>query len=394
MRLRPSFSLRLIALLIVGAIAAVSGVATRSTTTSTSTATTTTTTSYTKVREPADARETDADVATANARAASTGTVSVNSGWAAGVPLKMPSGANTDCGASWSGNADSAGRVYHGCGYKIQIRDAKGAIIAQYDPGETYNGTRVPIGRRDVAPSPDGTYIYYSVGDRLDTGFTQAQLNAGWGSIHRLKKTSTGYTRDTTFSVGPVNPETGALQKSSDGWGTRYLAVGADGTVFTTSNAFLLAYSPTGSLVGVYGGYGATGAASGFDVMEGVAANRAGTYIYATEQSHQYIARFAKNSAGKWVPDKVVGTRDRVASCVAGENLFASPYDIGTDGAGNVYIADTTCGRILQYDANLAYRLTVLSITNCNLCFKPHGLAISNTGSVILPWYNQVFAKK
>jgi hypothetical protein len=312
-------------------------------------------------------------------------------GWLPPVKLKGPAGAVVKCGSTWSGGSDADGLVYHACGGgKIHVRGPKGALKDVIDPNES-----APVGRRDVAPNAAGTIVYYSVGDRVDTDLTPAQLAAGWGSVHRAKRNANGvWKRDANWSAGPFRLYGGAP------WSGRYLTVGADGIVYTSVNAFVFAidgagrvraneygqYDAAGTRIGgPIAGYDAVGAAPGFNVVEGLAMSADGSYLYATEEDYDYVARFVRDAAGAWTPDTIAGV-PKDPECDA--SRFAAPYDVGTTKAGSVIVANTTCGEIRLLDAALTHRGTIVDLDTL-----PHGVAIAGNGALILPWRNEIYAR-
>lgn len=319
-------------------------------------------------------------------------TTRLDPGYKGGYALKNSAGTAYTCGDHWSGGGDSYGRMYFGCRDLIHIVDATGKLLRRLNPAEG------PVGRRDVAPTPDGKTVYYTVGLRQDSGVTAPQ-----GSVHRMIKYYNAETsrwkwkRDTTFSVGPFKLFGGATA-----WSGRYLSVDSAGNLYVTVNSFVFIFDKSGrTLADEYGQYDASGnkigqpigdynsdPASGkpaFDVVEGIAVNRSGTRLWAVDQRHWFVARFDRRADGSWAYAKKVGTPDiQSADCV--DDNFASPYDVGIDANENVYVADTTCGRIRRFDRELAPTGTILQISACNLCFKPHGIVVGSRGDFILPY--------
>jgi hypothetical protein len=211
-----------------------------------------------------------------------------------------------------------------------------------------------------------------------------------------MKRNAKGvWKRDAKWSVGPFELYGGTP------WAGRYLTVGADGIVYVSVNAFVLAFDHAGRtradeygqydaagtrIGGPIGGYDAVGPAPGFDVIEGLASSFDGQYLYAVEQRHNYVARFVRDAAGAWTPDRVAGTPKQYA-CES-SNRLSSPYDVGTSKNGDVYIVNTTCGEIRRYGADLTLRGVVLKLATL-----PHGIALAGNGAFILPWRNEVYAR-
>jgi hypothetical protein len=345
--------------------------------------------------EPALADEGDDGVAATAPMLARVVATTLDSTWAAPTKLRNEAGNVVKCGATWSGDLDASGRVYHACGGRsIHVRGNKGAIKDTILTGET-----APVGRRDVAPNAAGTLVYYSVGDRVDTGLTRAQLDAGWGGIHRMKLTAAGtWKRDTKFSFGPFKVYGGKP------WSTRYMTVAPDGTLYTSVNAFVYAvdtagrtradeygqYDAAGTRIGpAIGGYDQPAPAADYNVVEGLAMNADGTHLYATEEDYDYVTRFTRDAAGAWIADRVAGTPHSPTDTCADSRL-AAPYDVGVTAAGSVLVANTTCAEIRLYDADLVQKGTVVK----GLSSLPHGMALAGNGALVLPWRNEIYIRK
>lgn len=314
--------------------------------------------------------------------------------WAAPAKLKLANGNVTKCGSAFSGAGDAAGKVYHACGSQIHIRSNTGVLKTAFSPGET-----LPIGQRDVAVNSAGTIVYYTVGQRKDTGFTSTELSNGTGSVHRAKLVNGKWVRDKAFKLGPFD-----LWGSK--WGARYLTVGTDGTLYISVNQFVFAYDAAGRRLadheGQYnvgntkistkpiGGYDNPLMPSGYNIIQGIASSYDGRYLYVVEQDYDHIARLVRDSSGAWVTDKIAGT-PQSPSCAAPN--FSSPYDIATLKNGQVLVANTTCGEIRYLDATLATSGTALRIADCNLCFLPHGIAVAANGAFVLPYKNEIYKR-
>jgi hypothetical protein len=237
----------------------------------------------------------------------------------------------------------------------------------------------------------------------VDTDLTAAQKAAGWGSVHRVRKNAKGdWVRDAKFSFGPFD-----LNGNGNPWSARYLAVGADGTLYTTVNAYVYAIDTAGRIrADQYGQYDANGVrigapiggydwgapTDGYNVVEGIAASFDGAYLYITEEDYDYVTRYVRGANGLWTPDKVAGTPHHATDTCTDAGL-AAPYDVAVTSAGSVVVANTTCGELRRYSSDLVQQETVLRIYDCNLCFKPHGIAMASGGAFVLPWRNEVYAR-
>lgn len=323
-------------------------------------------------------------------------------------PLWKPAAALTEldrvtpsaCTDNWSGGGDAAGKIFHGCGDRIHIRSASGVLLKVLNPND---GT---IARRDVAPGAAGDVVYYTVGKRKDTGLTSAELAAGWGSVHRMTRTRKAdgtyvWAKDPAFTFGPFK-----LYGGSE-WSARYLTVTPDGTLYTTVNAFVYSvdvngrvrsneygqYNAAGVRIGnPIAGYDADGSAPGFSVVEGIASSVDGAHLFVTEQDYDYVVRYSRDAAGAWRVDRLAGV-PHSQSLTCADALFASPYDIGVTAAGSVMVADTTCGRVRRFNLELTELGNAMSITQCGLCFKPHGLAVGSKGDFLLPYQGSFYDK-
>lgn len=342
--------------------------------------------------------------------------ISVYEGYSAD-PLKKKGkkGKLLKCKGGHAGGADAAGNFYFGCNKSIQVVSPKGKRISKAtkkalaeQEGRGKFAPRFTV-KSDVAPHPSGNEIYYIVtSSKLKT---HARPNCSeedpgaMGEVHRLTKKGKKWVRDTAFAI-PTWEVDGV--GCGDGgtkawWRNSYVAVDGKGRVFTTKNEFVWVYETANGgatqipnwekdgdfqLPGTIGSY-----ADGAATFMGVAVaddGKGGTTVYVAAQSPMgEIWRYDELEPGKWTRN--VGA---TISTTDGTNKLSSPYDVGVDASGNVYVANTSAAEIWRYSAtdpstgvriakSPKYEATGTKLNKVRGPF--HGIAVNGKGAIVIP---------
>lgn len=295
----------------------------------------------------------------------------------------------------WSGGSDDAGHFYVPCPgpsfpYVYEF-DSQGRYLryAALPASYLFDGT---YRMRDVAVSPDGRTMYVSAGPIVDDLGNHPERPGGSyaGAILKFNRQLDGsWAHDAAWRAGP-------FLLGGRYWAPRYLTVDAAGRLYAGVNAFVYELSPAnGATVGTFGGVSTAFPGGpwvdGIDVALGLAVAADGASMFVVEQRHHILQRWVRDAAGwrrdrTWGPNGtgIVGEPSKVdaAYCQRGDR-FQSPYDIGVDAAGELYVADTSCHRIMRFTAQGQYVQTVWS--NGYAEELVHGMAVNPDGSVVIP---------
>ena len=274
--------------------------------------------------------------------------------------------ANTATGcasSSWgSGGSDENGTLYSACDATIIRFDRNGVKLPNLV---------LPAASTDVAPSPDGSFIYVFQADTVQR-------------YDKVVATNT-YVKDTAWKIasftfdGIVWPVRGR-GISVDAWGNLYISNGA----WYDSQANVVAkFRADGTFVTAFGGWG--NGVGQFNVNMGIAVSRDGRTIYVTEQTNGRIQRFDYNN-GQYTYTLTFGTTD--VNCVGGSTLSA-PYDVGIDPWGYVYVMDTSCQRVKKFTGNGAY----IGIVASHPTKIAHGFAIGRHGEFYVGQWGQLWTR-
>jgi len=292
--------------------------------------------------------------------------------------LMYPDSSPYSC-PGWSGGADANGVLFIPCG----------AWIYRLSPDGTYLGSiEVPAGytaARDVAVTADGSSVYFTSGplggqDRPDPAAPNV------GKVVRLNRDAAGsYVHDPAFNVGP-------FQLGAGVWSARNVEVDLSGRVYVTVNAFVFIFDAAGARIGAFGGdkrYDGANYLEGLEVAQGLAVTPDGSTVYVVEQQRNHVQRWTRAANGvDWVRVRewVLGALGPASDCVD-NGTFASPYDVGLDGSGNIYVLDVSCRRVQKYDAaTRAWKGSVwrnYPVGAGEQLF--HGLAVNFLGTTVVP---------
>jgi hypothetical protein len=277
------------------------------------------------------------------------------------------------CGGGYnSGSWDDAGRVYVPCGNP--------SSIAVYDESaRLVDAIHLDFFVSDVAPTRDGAFLYLATGDQsrrlarsasgayvLDSGW-RPQAYAMWGQTY----TPRGHFVDT------------------DSAGRVYLS---DGYWSPNNTHTVLVYAPDGRLITRFGQWNRSWAAGDFYwALGGVHAVGDGHTVYTTESGNNRIQTWHRQGDGSYRPDATSfgataatnPDRDGHCSYTGWIGIFAAPYDIAADAAGNLYVINTTCKQVLSFTPGFAALRASLDVRlGTGTHPRPHGLAVGRDGTV------------
>jgi hypothetical protein len=324
-------------------------------------------------------------------------------------PVRYSTGTEMGSCRGWGGDSDAAGNFYMACPVMRDLDgNGTGDVQAPALFELTPTGTVARIGWlpaeyafdnrydvRDVAVTPDGRTAYVSTGpvtDNLGTNpnrhpDTGAPLAGGAtaGSILRLTRHADGsWQHDPTFKAGP-------FLLGGNYWAIRSVDVDARGRIYVTVNAYVYELDPaTGAIVSSFGGgqtaYPGGPWVEGIDVGKGLVVSEDGSTILVVEQQHHMVQRWRRTGATTWARDTslLIGVPSQEGDelCTSNAHL-QSPYDVGVDAAGDIYVLDTTCQRIQRFTSTGTFVQTVW--TNVGGDDLNHGMAVNWQGSILLP---------
>ncbi len=265
--------------------------------------------------------------------------------------LTTDSGYTVETGACGQlGQSDQNGVYYTMCGAAIRRWDINGTRLADITlPSSLLNA-------RDVAPSPDGAYLYVS---------------QGTASPARLNRQANGsYTLDATWRLAQFTywntkwtPIGWALQ--TDGRGDIYVSNGSywTGAAVQTSIA---KYHPDGSFVTAFGDYGTE--PGNWIVNMDVTVSRDGRRVYVGENcgtacdyadpnySASRVTRYDFNAGGTYRFSRIISAQgpmdgNKFPRCTSAGATHSS-YSLAMDYAENLYVTSTTCGMIQMFDTD------------------------------------------
>ena len=278
----------------------------------------------------------------------------------------------TGGGSSW----DDAGRTYLTCGDTVRIYAENGSLEQTVSPGLT---------AYDAAPSPDGSFIY---------------LATGKSNPVRLDRRADGsYSRDTTWRLATYSL-----------YGTQYaptgrsIATDAAGDIFVGDGAWagnlthtVVKYTPDGRFVTRFGEWRETWDLGYFYwQLNGLTVSRDGAHVYTVEGGNDRIQRWDRAADGTYSAVSAFGSTvanhgDREGDQCnfrAWTGEFASSYDVGFDGAGYIYVLNTTCTEVDRFDAQGNF-VQSFDLRNADSSL-PHGFAVSRSGDVFVPQARRV----
>ncbi|MCW2962097.1 MAG: Ig-like surface protein [Thermoleophilia bacterium] len=261
------------------------------------------------------------------------------------VASNLPTGTNHQLG-----QADQNGVFYTMAGNTIFRYDKNGVRLANIP----LTGLGV-ANARDIAPSPDGAYLYLSQG-----GNTPVRLNRV-GAVG-----STTYAKDATwklqqFSVWNVKWTPVGHAIATDGRGDIYVS-NSSWWVNNTQNS-VAKFAPDGTSITAFGDYGKE--AGNWITNQDIAVSRDGRRVYVGENCGKSCIYTSPDYQGSRVTryDYVPGGKYRYSRVVSAQgpmdgNAFPrcesagathSAYTLAMDAWDNLYASSTTCGRIQKF---------------------------------------------
>ncbi|MCW2924091.1 MAG: phage tail protein [Thermoleophilia bacterium] len=245
------------------------------------------------------------------------------------------------------GQSDDNGVFYTMCGAKIYRYDKNGVRLADIAlPGGLAN----PY---DVAPSPDGAFLYVS---------------QGASAPRRLNRQANGtYTLDATWRLGKFSvwnvlyaPIGHAI--ATDGRGDIYLSQGSYWSSEATQNS-IAKFRPDGVAITAFGDYGK---ADGFWITnQDIAVTRDGRRVYVgencgksciyTDADYQgsRVTRYDFTPGGTYRYSRIISAQgpmdgNKFPRCESA-GATHSAYSLALDYWENLYVSSTTCGRIQKF---------------------------------------------
>jgi hypothetical protein len=300
--------------------------------------------------------------------------------------------APTNCGQL--GSTDDAGILYLTCGAKIVRYDRNGVKLADLtNPAGISN----PI---DVAPSPDGKYLY---------------VTQGANTPRRLVRNAAGtaYTLDATWrlaqlSVWNVKWTPMGNMIATDGRGDIYVS---NGSLTTDSQRSIAKYRPDGTFLTAFGDWGKE--PGNWITNQDIAVSRDGRRVFVGENcgtnciygtagyDASRITRYDFTAGGTYRFSRIesvtgkYGTKAFPDCDVPG--AVHSVYSLALDYWDNLYATSTTCGRVQMYDTDPdpAKDKFVRSVARWDdQTTRNHYVTSDWTGRIRAYQWNQVFTPK
>ena len=197
--------------------------------------------------------------------------------------------ASFPCGNNYaSGSYDSAGNVYVPCGdhSKIKVMGPDGTLKREIQLGFLTN---------DVAPSPDGAYLYATRGKAAPV-----RLN---------RQTDGSYIQDSTwkpasFQMWGATYQPSGQKITTDAAGNIYLADGS----WANDHSIVLKYGPAGNLITQFGEWGNTWQLGVFYGLHGIAVKGDGSSVFTVEGNNNRIQRWDRQADGRYVAKASLGS--------------------------------------------------------------------------------------
>lgn len=262
-----------------------------------------------------------------------------------------------------SGSADASGTNYVSCSNLVVRYSADGRRLPD---------VLLPGSTDDVAPSPDGAYLYIFFAD----------------DVRRMNRQADGsYALDKQWKLAPyvINGISYPVRGRSiavDAWGDLYISNGA---WYPGAPNVILKYAPAGTFKLYFGGWGQ--AVGEFNTNMGIAVTRDGRSVYTTEQINGRVQRFDWNGR-TYAFAATFGSTE--TSC-AGTGLFAAPYDIGIDAWNYLYVMDTSCRRVQKFTSNGMFVGVVAQLPANG--WLGHGIAVDLNGNFLAAQWGLQFRR-
>lgn len=247
------------------------------------------------------------------------------------------------------GESDGTGIFYTTCGAAIRRYDKHGTRLGDIPvPGTVRNPA-------DVAPSPDGTYLYLSQGTATPARLVrQANGSYSHDGAWRLPK----------FTYGNQAWDPIGHQLTTDGRGDIYLSNGSYWVSSTVATpGVVVKYAPDGTLLAIFGDHGVE--PGQWVTNMDIAVSHDGRRVYVGEncsvQCHYDRPGYQPSRVTRY--DYVPGGRYRFTRIVSAQGPMDggafpgcgsagathSAYSLAIDHWDNLYVTSTTCGRIQMF---------------------------------------------
>ncbi len=253
----------------------------------------------------------------------------------------------TNCGQL--GQTDETGVFYSTCGAKIVRWDKNGAKLADLALPAGLNN---PV---DVAPSPDGKYLYITQGAK-----TPRRLNRN--------AAGTAYTLDAAWALKKLsvwNVEWTPMGNmiATDGRGDIYLS---NGSLTTESQRSVAKFKPDGAFLTAFGDWGKE--PGNWITNQDLAVSRDGRRVFVGENCGENciygtagynasrITRYDFTAGGTYRFSRIVSVTGPhggkpFPDCDVPGSVH-SVYSLTLDFWDNLYATSTTCGRIQMFDTD------------------------------------------
>jgi sugar lactone lactonase YvrE len=285
-----------------------------------------------------------------------------------------------DCGGQrGSGQTDRAGNLYVTC---YNYNGASEPNIQIFTPGGVLRQV-IQLDARafSVAPSPDGSIIYV--------------VKTGTSAVERWVRSGSTYVHDAGWRLAAFPSDGGLAQPTGE-----FVAVDASGYIYFSTGTWtnapmaVVKYAPDGSYVTRMGSYVSQSWALGsfYWMNAGVAVTPDGAHVYVTEVGNNRVQRFDRNADGSYTAAAVVVGNDPNLDASPYDSLcgdwvragrLSAPYDVKLDGAGNIYVLNTTCLEVREYTSAGTW-LATWGLTTSGAGGYVHGMAVDGAGRVYL----------
>jgi trimeric autotransporter adhesin len=229
--------------------------------------------------------------------------------------------------------------------------------------------------------------------------FTLATTNTtalyGRSAFHHESSISSGII--TTVSLNNKSTEFAVTLKfplgvTTDETGNYFIADSQKNRILKVTTSTGLVSTVAGNGYQGYNGDGIAATSAWLCLPGGIAVDTSGNIFIADMCNH----RIRKVTASTGVISTVAGNGDTFDISKEGDPTKESlrfPRDVALDRSGNIFIADTSYGRILKVTAstgiistvagNYIYLTTVSTVTKF-LWFTPHGVTVDTTGNIFI----------
>ncbi len=307
-----------------------------------------------------------------------------------------------------SGQMDAAGNLYLPCSSNeatgahdnyIAVFNAAGVRTGRIsldftpDDGQGYTDRA-----SDVAPSPDGSFLYViKYADytayrfvRQANGTYRAQSKAEW-ALATYPFAGGGAATNRPLGQFLATDANGDIYFSSGLW-----AENAGGT-----DDAIVKYRPDGSYVTRFGRRAVAGEHArtlglSKGSFGGVAVTANGARVFVTDINNSRIQRFARQGDGSYRADLEMGPRTDDEMGCYGEHYLAAPYDVALSARGEVLVINTTCYNVGTYPTRPyatievkgfsqdgVVRHSIISVSKGE--HRVHGMAVDRVGGIHLP---------